>query len=171
MLNSIIIHGRITNDLQIKNVGNAKTATLLQFSIANDCFYSGDKITNFFNCVAWNNNASFIEKHFKKGSEIIIIGQLRSKSYETQAGEKRTNYEIVVNSVEFGGSKGIQQAEPEAATNPPEPEEPQTANHADMLRKAAIKPKGKSVSQFFTAPSNNTSEEKQEPRGELPFEI
>lgn len=170
MLNSIIIHGRITNDLQIKNVGNAKTATLLQFSIANDCFYSGDKTTNFFNCVAWNNNASFIEKHFKKGSEIIIIGQLRSKSYETEAGEKRTNYEIVVNSVEFGGTKA-RQAEPEATKDLLESEEPKPASNADLLRKAAIKPKVKSISQFFTAPSNNTSEGTQEPRGELPFEI
>lgn len=168
MLNSIVIHGRITNDLQIKNAGT--NSAILPFSIANDNYYLGNKTTYFFNCVAWNNNASFIEKHFKKGSEIIIIGQLRTKSYETQAGEKRTNYEIVVISVEFVGSKA-RQAEPEAATNPPEPEEPQTANHADMLRKAAIKPKVKSVSQFFTAPSNNTSEEKQEPRGELPFEI
>ena len=168
MLNSIVIHGRITNDLQIKNAGT--NSAILPFSIANDNYYLGNKTTYFFNCVAWNNNAAFIEKHFKKGSEIIIVGQLRSKSYETQAGEKRTNYEIVVNSVEFGGSKAPQ-AEPEATKDLLESEEPQTANHADMLRKAAIKPKVKSISQFFTAPSNNTSEETQEPRGELPFEI
>ncbi|MBR5354648.1 MAG: single-stranded DNA-binding protein [Alphaproteobacteria bacterium] len=179
MLNQIIIHGRLTNDpsMQIKNGGNG--SAILPFAIANDNYYNNTKTTMFFNCVAFNANAQFIVKHFKKGSEIIIIGRLQARSYETQDGEKRNVCEIVVNSVEFvGGYKGTQETTPQESTTEPHHEEPKKS-FADTLRAAAIKPtpKVKSVAQFFDAtpppqePPAKPEEQPDEPRGELPFEI
>ena len=183
MLNQIIIHGRLTNDpsMQIKNGGNG--SAILPFAIANDNFYNNTKTTMFFDCVAFNANAQFIVRHFKKGNEIIIIGRLQARSYETQDGEKRNVCEIVVNSVEFvGGSKGTQettpQEPPQESTKEPHHEEPKKS-FADTLRAAAIKPtpKIKSVAQFFDAtpppqePPEKPEEQPDEPRGELPFEI
>ena len=179
MLNQIIIHGRLTNDpsMQIKNGGNG--SAILPFAIANDNYYNNTKTTMFFNCVAFNANAQFIVKHFKKGSEIIIIGRLQARSYETQDGEKRNVCEIVVNSVEFvGGYKGTQETTPQESTTEPHHEEPKKS-FADTLRAAAIKPtpKVKSVAQFFDAtpppqePPAKPEEQPDDPRGELPFEI
>lgn len=179
MLNQITIHGRLTNDpsMQIKNGGNG--SAILPFAIANDNYYNNTKTTMFFNCVAFNANAQFIVKHFKKGSEIIIIGRLQAQTYETQDGEKRTKTEIVVNSVEFvGGSKATQETTPQESTPQPHHEEPKKS-FADTLRAAAIKPtpKVKSVAQFFDAtpppqePPAKPEEQPDEPRGELPFEI
>ena len=180
MLNQIIIHGRLTNDpsMQIKNGGNG--SAILPFAIANDNFYNNTKTTMFFDCVAFNANAQFIVKHFKKGNEIIIIGRLQARSYETQEGEKRTKIEIVVNSVEFvGGSKGTQETTPQESTTEPHHEEPKKS-FADTLRAAAIKPQPKinSVAQFFNSnpqkqetPEEKPEEKPDEPRGEVPCEI
>lgn len=183
MLNQIIIHGRLTNDpsMQIKNTNNG--SIVLPFSVACDRWNNGTKTTDFFDVIAWNNTASFIAKHFKKGSDIIIVGRLQARSYETQDGEKRKVCEIVVNSVEFvGGSKATQetttQEPPQESTPQPHHEEPQKS-FADTLRAAAIKPtpKVKSVAQFFDAtpppqePPAKPEEQPDEPRGELPFEI
>lgn len=183
MLNQIIIHGRLTNDpsMQIKNTNNG--SIVLPFSVACDRWNNGTKTTDFFDVIAWNNTASFIAKHFKKGSDIIIVGRLQARSYETQDGEKRKVCEIVVNSVEFvGGSKATQettpQEPPQESTTEPHHEEPKKS-FADTLRAAAIKPtpKVKSVAQFFDAtpppqePPAQPEEQPDEPRGELPFEI
>lgn len=183
MLNQITIHGRLTNDpsMQVKNGGNG--SVILPFTIANDSYYNGNKTTDFFNCVAFNGNASFITKHFNKGNEIIIVGRLQAKQYETENGEKRTKTEIVVNSIEFAGSQRKEQqdtpAEPvQESTTEPHHEEPKKS-FADTLRAAAIKPtpKVKSVAQFFDAtpppqePPANPEEQPDETRGELPFEI
>lgn len=181
MLNQITIHGRLTNDpsTQIKNAGTK--SVILPFTIANDNYTMGTKQTEFFNCVAWNNNAEFMAKHFKKGNEIIIIGRLRSKTYETENGEKRTKTEIVVNSIEFAGSQRKESQEPttpQESTTEPHHEEPKKS-FADTLRAAAIKPtpKVKSVAQFFDAtpppqePPAKPEEQPNETRGELPFEI
>ena len=120
MLNCINIHGRITQDLEIKNTVNG--STVLSFSVACDYFSNGQKSTDFFNVVAWNNNAQFIKAHFNKGDDIIISGRLRSRKYQTQAGENRTVVEILVNQSEFaGGKRNTQEPAQQAAPTQAEP--------------------------------------------------
>ena len=101
MLNSISIHGRLTRDIQLKQTNNG--AAVVTFSIANDRFVNGEKKTDFFDVIAWNANAKFINQHFKKGDGIIIIGRLQTRDYTDKEGNARRAVEIVVDHVEFAG--------------------------------------------------------------------
>jgi single-strand DNA-binding protein len=101
MLNSIAIHGRLTKDTELKQTQGG--AVVLSFSIANDRFLNGQKKTDFFDVIAWNQNAKFINQHFKKGDGIIIIGRIQTREYTTQDGTTRRVVEIVVDRVEFAG--------------------------------------------------------------------
>lgn len=101
MLNSVIIHGRLTKNTELKKTNG--NADVLAFSIANDRFVNGQKKTDFFDVIAWNQNAKFINGHFSKGDNIIIIGRLQNREYTTQDGTTRKVSEIVVDHVEFAG--------------------------------------------------------------------
>ena len=101
MLNSVIIHGRLTADIELKQTNNG--AAVVAFSIANDRYSNGEKKTDFFNILAWNQNAKFINSHFKKGDSIIVVGRLQSREYVDSKGVNRKTVEIVVEHVEFAG--------------------------------------------------------------------
>ena len=64
----------------------------------------GDK-TDYFNITAWEKTAEFIKKYFVKGSRIIIEGHLQPNNYTDANGVKHYGLDIIVDGVEFGGSK------------------------------------------------------------------
>ena len=55
-----------------------------------------DGDTLFLTCQAWRQLAENIAESLEKGMRAIVTGRLRQRSYETDAGEKRTVYELQV---------------------------------------------------------------------------
>ena len=103
MLNKITIHGRLTADPELRKAGDKSVAS---FTIACDRDF-GEKKADFINCVAWEKKAEHISSYFGKGQEAIVNGRLQTRSYaDKESGKQRTVYEIVVESIDFGGKKG-----------------------------------------------------------------
>ena len=117
MLNSVIIHGRLTKDIELKQTNNG--AAVITFSVANDRFVNGEKKTDFFDLIAWNQNAKFINQHFKKGDGIIVVGRLQNREYVDSNGNNRRIIEIVVDRVEFAGGNKEKTANAESADEIP----------------------------------------------------
>lgn len=104
-LNKVIIMGRITHHLELKQTSSGKA--VLSFSIAVDRYSKdeNEKTADFFNCVAWDKQAEFISKYFDKGRLIALVGKLQTRSYEGKDGTKKTATEIIVDNAEFTGEK------------------------------------------------------------------
>lgn len=96
-MNVVVLEGRITKDLEIKKI-TSNNEDILLFSIAVQ--RQKDKV-DFINCVAFGNEAVFINKYFKKGDGINIIGSLRQNSYETKEGKKTSEITVLVTTVSF----------------------------------------------------------------------
>lgn len=104
MINSVVLMGRIVNDLELKTTQSG--LSVVSFRIAVDRKYSkGEKQTDFFDIVAWKNHAEFICKYFRKGSLIALEGELQTRSYQTKDGANRTVTEVLVNNVSFTGER------------------------------------------------------------------
>ena len=105
MINNIVLTGRLTTQPELKTTTNG--ISVLSFSIAVERNYSsgGERQTDFINCVAYRGTAEFISRYFSKGEMIALTGSLQMRKYETQQGEKRTVYEVLINEVSFCGSK------------------------------------------------------------------
>src|SRR5689334_11310619 len=50
----------------------------------------------FLNCAVWRQAAENVAESLQKGMRVIVQGRLKSRSYETREGEKRTVFEIDV---------------------------------------------------------------------------
>ena len=102
MLNTWIGTGRITKDLELKQVGTG--TDLLNFSIAVERNFKnaqGERETDFINVVAWRALAKNIAKYFKKGDGIGITGSIQTRSYENNEGRTIYITEIVADSFDF----------------------------------------------------------------------
>lgn len=116
-MNRIAITGNICHDLEIKTSGETK---ILNFTVAVRRRFKdkeGNYPSDFIRCVAFNNTANFINTYFKKGSSILVEGNLQSNSYETESGEKRTSYNVVVENINFFGGKNEQTSQEKTNTS------------------------------------------------------
>ena len=60
--------------------------------------------TDFIDCVAFKGTAGFVERNFHKGQLILVSGRLESSKWEKD-GQKRVNWKVMVNEVNFCGDK------------------------------------------------------------------
>ena len=107
-MNKVILMGRLTRDPEVRYGNDNKPVA--RYSIAVDRRYkdqNGNYPTDFFNLVSFGNTASFVEKYLRKGTKIVIDGELRNNNYEKD-GKTVYQDQIVANSVEFAESKNAQ---------------------------------------------------------------
>lgn len=119
MLNRVILMGRITQDLEMKQTPSGKN--VLSFNIAVERSYAKgeERETDFITCVAWNQRAEFINNYFSKGRMIAIEGQLRTRTYDDKNGSRHYVTEVYVDSVSFTGEKKENgQAQPQKSYEP-----------------------------------------------------
>ena len=103
MLNNVILMGRLVADPELRTTSTGKSVA--NFRIAVDRGYSKDKQADFITIVAWENTADFISKYFHKGDMIALRGEIQTRSYEDNNGNKRTAFEVLAREVSFCGGK------------------------------------------------------------------
>lgn len=104
-MNSIVIHGRLVRDPELKEYSTSKgdRGNLCKFTVAVDRRF-GDG-TDFFDCTVFGKLAEVINKHFSKGREIVVSGSMECDPYEAKDGTKRYPWGIKVANFDFYGSK------------------------------------------------------------------
>lgn len=117
-MNKFIANGRLTRDPEIKftQTNNTKVAAITVAVRRNYKNSNGEYDTDFFNCSAFSSQADLLEKYFKKGQEILISGHLQNRSWETDSGEKRYATDIIIETIDFIGTKSSNSEETSAAT-------------------------------------------------------
>lgn len=107
MLNLITAMGRFTRDPELRYTNTQTPVT--SFTIACDRDFAdkdtGERKTDFIDCVAWRGTAEFINKYFSKGSMAVVTGRLQLRDWVDNDGNKRRNAEILVGDIYFGEKK------------------------------------------------------------------
>ena len=107
MLNHITIMGRLTRDPELRRTGSG--IAVASFAVAVDRDFSGkdsgEKETDFIDCVAWRQTGEFVSKYFSKGRMIVVSGRLQIRSWTDKDGNKRRTAEVVADNCYFGDSK------------------------------------------------------------------
>ena len=104
MLNSITIHGRLTRDPELRHTGSGVPVCSLTVAVDRD-FQKEEKITDFFDIVAWRGLGEMIARYFHKGKEIVVHGSMQSRKWQDKDGNNRVAWELVADGVDFCGSK------------------------------------------------------------------
>ena len=110
MLNQVILLGRLTKDPVARKTGSGVSVT--SFTLAVDRDYQKEEC-DFINCTAWRNTADFVERHFHKGQMMAVRGSLQSRTWVDKDEKSRESWEVVVDSVWFGGDKKKESGQPQ----------------------------------------------------------
>ena len=111
-MNKVELVGRLTKDPEVKLTSNQ--TQFCNFTIAVDRRFkdaNGQRQADFINCAAWRQTAVFIQKYFRKGNRIGLVGSIQTRSYDDQSGQKKFITEVVVDEAEFVESSGVASGE------------------------------------------------------------
>ena len=98
-VNKVILIGNLTRDPELKETQSGQPITT--FGIATNREWNTSdserkKSTEFHEVVAWSKLAEICNTYLKKGKLVYLEGYLKTKSWETETGEKRFRTEIVL---------------------------------------------------------------------------
>lgn len=105
MLNHIVIMGRLTRDVDLRNTQSGVPVANFTLAVDRDYTSGEDKQTDFIDVVAWRHNAEFASKFFSKGRMAVVSGRLQISKYVDNDGNNRYKAEVVADNIYFGDSK------------------------------------------------------------------
>lgn len=105
MLNTIIIMGRLTRDVELRRTGSGIACANFTVAVDRDFSQGENKETDFIDCVAWRQTGEFVSKYFRKGSMIVVKGRLQIRGWTNKDGNKRRTAEVIADNCYFGESK------------------------------------------------------------------
>lgn len=103
-LNSVLVAGNLTKDPIFRQTSN--NTPVVNFSIAANRKYK-DSSNNwqedvcYVGVVAWNKLAESCKERLKKGSAVLVDGELQSRSWKTEDGHNRSIVEIKAKRIQF----------------------------------------------------------------------
>src|SRR5437879_2863300 len=97
--NQVVIVGNLTRDPELRYTPNG--AALVKFGVAVSRRVKDDTTgqwkdadTSFFDVTAWRTLAENVAETLAQGTRVVVVGRLRTNSWETPEGEKRSKIEI-----------------------------------------------------------------------------
>jgi len=103
--------GRLTRDPEMRYSNAAEPMAICRFGLAVDRRVSrekrdsGEPTADFINCVAFRHNAEFVERYFRKGQMVSIVGRLQIRQYDDNNGQRQFYTEVLVEEQFFAESR------------------------------------------------------------------
>lgn len=108
-LNKVILIGNLTRDPELRVT--PKGTSICQFGLAINRQYKDESgatrdETTFVDVEAWGKQADLVAKYLTKGAPAMVEGRLKLDQWEDkQSGQKRSRLKVVLDGVQFLGSK------------------------------------------------------------------
>ena len=124
--NQVVVVGNLTRDPELRYTPNG--AALVKFGVAVSRRVKDDATgqwkdadTSFFDVTAWRSLAENVAESISQGSRVVVVGRLRTNSWETPEGDRRSKVEIeaeeVAPSLKWATAKVERQSRGASATS------------------------------------------------------
>ena len=100
--NKVILMGRLTATPEPKQTPSGISVTTFTLAVDRN---TKDAPCDFISIVAWRQTADFVCKYFKKGQAMLVCGEIQTRTWTDNQGNKRVVTEVVANEVRFCESK------------------------------------------------------------------
>ncbi|HEL1922159.1 TPA: single-stranded DNA-binding protein [Streptococcus suis] len=109
MINNVVLVGRLTRDAELRytpsNVAVATFTLAVNRSFKNE---AGEREADFINCVIWRQAAENLANWAKKGALIGITGNIQTRHYDNQQGQRVYVTEVIASNFQLLESRNNQ---------------------------------------------------------------
>lgn len=95
--NTFIV-GNLIREPEMRTVGDNQKVTVMVIAVKHDP--KGDNVS-FFTIETWGKRAELCKNYLKKGSKILISGQLRQDRWKDDKGELHSRIKIIAKEIQF----------------------------------------------------------------------
>lgn len=106
-LNRVLLIGNLTKDPELRYTPQGTAVVNLRLAVNRKFKDKNQELkeeTCFITAVVWDKQAETCNQYLHKGSPIFVEGRLQSRSWDDNAGQKRSVIEVRVERVQFLGS-------------------------------------------------------------------
>ncbi len=103
-LNDVRLVGRLTRDPELRFTAKGQAVCRIDLAVNRrykDASGEWKDEASYVPVVVWREAAQRCSDRLKKGSPVYVEGRLRSRSWETKEGQKRTSIEVDSRSIQF----------------------------------------------------------------------
>ena len=102
--NQVTIVGNLTDDPELRYTPNGAAVANFRVAVSRRTKDEAtgqwkDADTSFFRVAAWRSLGENVAETLTRGSRVLVVGRLRSRSWETPEGETRSTVEIEADEV------------------------------------------------------------------------
>ncbi len=105
-INRVVLVGNLTRDPELRYLPSGTPVSNIGIAVNSrrkDSDGQWIDEANFFDIAVFGKQAENCSQFLAKGSQVAVDGRLRSRSWETNEGQKRSKVEVVAESVQFLG--------------------------------------------------------------------
>lgn len=118
MINNVSLTGRLTRDVDLRYTQSG--TAVATFTLAVDRQFtnaSGERETDFINCVIWRKSAENFSNFTRKGSLVGVEGHIQTRNYDNNQGQRVYVTEVVVENFALLESRATTEARPSVPAN------------------------------------------------------
>lgn len=83
-LNNVSLVGRLSSPIDLKKTTSGKSVVTFSIAIKRPM----QNVTDFIDCVAWNQSAEYLNSYAHKGDWISVVGSIQKRAYESSNGKR-----------------------------------------------------------------------------------
>lgn len=111
MLNRLVLMCRLCADPELRRTPGGTAVCNARIAVERDYpDQNGERVTDFYDVVAWRGTAEFLCKYFGKGRRFVLEGRLQTRTWTDKNDSKRVDVEIVAENVYFADSRPAEAA-------------------------------------------------------------
>ncbi len=115
-INRVVLTGNLTRDAELKQTAGGMAIVSMRLAVndrrKNSTSGQWEDVVNYVDVTMFGSRGEAVSRFLTKGKGVAIDGKLRWHEWESQAGEKRSKLEVVVDDLELLGGRGEGAARP-----------------------------------------------------------
>lgn len=113
-MNKVFLIGNLVKEPEMRSTGSGTAVCTMRIAVTRRrANQNGERVSDFFEIIAWRGLAELCGKYLSKGKKISVIGELQTRSYDAKDGSKRYVTEVIADEIEFLSPKQAGQEEPQ----------------------------------------------------------
>ena len=107
-MNKVILMGRLAKDVELRYTQTGKAVATFTLAVdrkKGENAPANTPTADFIPCVAWDKLGELAGNYLAKGRQVLVEGRMQVRSYKAKDGSNRYTTEIILEKMEFVGSK------------------------------------------------------------------